>query len=156
MRLNTDRATKGLPLGDRRASFMQSKAYEKDLSRVLVDLTNVDSSTVSSAASGCKGGRPKGTTNSAKTSLDTKELQATSDIAKKMQAVKHSLERGARLPKGTFSNIQGQVLGSHGLDNAEFTVNSHTIRHRLRKKDLEKIKPGPKSPAAQIEPLLLI
>jgi hypothetical protein len=27
--------------------------------------------------------------NSAKTSLDTKKLQATSDIAKKMQAVKH-------------------------------------------------------------------
>jgi hypothetical protein len=113
----------------------------------------MDSSTASSTASGHKGGQPEGTANSAKTLLDTKKLQATSDIAKKMQAVKDSLKRGARLPKGTFSNIQEQVLGSHGLDNV---VNMHTIRHRLRKDVLEKIKSGPKSPAAQIQPILLV
>jgi hypothetical protein len=66
-------------------------------------------------------------------SLKTKKIQATDEVAKKMQALRVSLKTGARAPNGTFDKIRQQVLASHGLEDEEFTVHYHLIYHRQDK-----------------------
>jgi hypothetical protein len=92
-----------------------------------------------------------------KKSLKTRKIQATDEVAKKMQALRVSLKSGARVPNGTFNKIRQQVLASHGLEDEEFTIPYHSIYHRIKNDSLANLKRGPTSPALQIiEPILLI
>jgi hypothetical protein len=54
--------------------------------------------------------------------LGTKQIQATEDVAKEVQAMKNSLGKGSRVPKGVFNQIQREALTTYGLDNDEFIV----------------------------------
>jgi hypothetical protein len=71
----------------------RAKRLKKSINRVLVDVTNNTRGHATTTVTR-QGGRPKGSTDVAKKVLGTKKIKATEEVAKKMNAVKHSLGKG--------------------------------------------------------------
>jgi hypothetical protein len=76
-------------------------------------------------------------------------------ITKKINEQRDALKPGNRLKIGTFQRIHDEVLTEYGLDKDTFEVKKKTVASRIRSTTLTPARRGPKSPAAEIEPLLL-
>ncbi|CAJ1966096.1 unnamed protein product [Cylindrotheca closterium] len=97
-------------------------------------------------------GRRKGSTKEAAKDLSQKKVKAKVMLQERYATAKAASEQ--RVAPGTFDKLHDEVLEELELNGIGFSISKNTIKHRVRK-NITATKPGPVSPAAAIEPLLL-
>ena len=98
-------------------------------------------------------GRPKGTTNEAKTTIVKKTAQATVLLTERYRKAQQECE-ASRLPPGSYNTMHANILEEVGLGGSGISISKNTIKNRIQKNTLKTTR-GPVSPAQAIEPYLL-
>eukprot|EP00547_Thalassionema_nitzschioides_P014451 CAMPEP_0194247058 /NCGR_PEP_ID=MMETSP0158-20130606/15950_1 /TAXON_ID=33649 /ORGANISM="Thalassionema nitzschioides, Strain L26-B" /LENGTH=251 /DNA_ID=CAMNT_0038983089 /DNA_START=426 /DNA_END=1178 /DNA_ORIENTATION=+ len=102
------------------------------------------------------GGRPIGSTNKKKESLEEKKMHAKDEIAIRLKTAKKTLSTQKYLAKGSYNRIHEDVAEEFNLLDTNFEVSIRTVASRLRRGTPKgKTKTGPDSPASSIEPVML-
>jgi len=119
-----------------------------------IDLTEHDSVEVSSCANK-KTGRPKGTTDSAKTAEQDRKDQCMAEITSTYADKKLAKSEGCRVEKNCLSRLIQEKTEKYGLGD-KVLINQETIKTRLRLRQFGVVKrPGLTTPLKKLEDLLV-